>query len=229
MKNTALTQLLQAYAPQHIIDTLSPFILDPRKNRIETVIAHRLENITVAIESPSDMHNALAIVRSAEAFGLSSVHIIAPEHEATSIRSVTQGSCYWIQMQFYQTLDEFLVQIKSENKMLLGATVDANDNLNDIVLDNPICLLFGNEDRGLSTAAKAACDGFFTIAMHGMVESLNLSVAAAVSIFQLTQQKRHLKNTGDLTPKTATQLRAQYYLNSVNSRLILQLLPLPSQ
>lgn len=220
MKNNELRDLLKKCSPSQIIEALSPFILEPRKNRIESVIANRTDQISLAIENPADMHNALACVRSAEAFGLSEVHIIAPEHEACSIRAVTQGTFYWMQVTFHDSLPDFLMHIKKEKRLLAGAVLDAKQTVSTLPTKQPLCLVFGNEARGLSATARDACDCFFTIPMQGMAESLNLSVAAAVSIYDLRQRTQDYR----VSEKKANALRAQYYLNSVNQRTILKLL-----
>lgn len=225
MKNKLLESLYQKYAPRRIVTTLEPYVTEKRKQRIEEVISKRLESITVAIECPSDINNALAIVRSAEVFGITTVHLIAPEHEALAARAITQGAFYWVDVQFHESLNDFLIIIKQHSSRLIGAVVDADTSLGSLSVDRPICLLLGNEARGLSKEAREACDGFYTIPMCGMTESLNLSVSAAVSLYDLSERKRKsLGKHSDLSNNQKTDIRAQYYLNSVSTRLATHLL-----
>ena len=92
--------------------------------------------------------------------------------------------------------------------------------LSRIPVDEPLCLLLGNEQRGLSAAARAACDGLFHIPMVGMSESLNLSVTAAIAMHDV------LPRIGPrpLDPALAEHWRARYYARSLDPRLVTGLL-----
>lgn len=213
--------VIEQHGANAIIEALEPFVTDRRKARINSVLSHRLDSIHLAIECPSDINNALAAVRSSEALGVSTIHIITPESDAGSMRTVTQGAFYWTTIIFHQTLEDFLENIKKENRLLAGAIVDGPTILGEIPIENPLCLLVGNEQRGLSDEARNACDILYRIPMVGMSESLNLSVSAAISLYDITQRKREsLKQTGDLPETKKQTLKARYYMNSVNQRLI---------
>lgn len=225
MKNQITKKLLQQNDHKKIVEILSPYLTDQRKARIESVLTHRIETITLAIEHPADINNALAAVRSCEAFGIATIHIISPQHHAQYISTITKSAFYWVNIVCHQTLSDFLLAMKNENRMIAGAIVNAEKKLSDVSIEKPICILVGNEQRGLTDEAKHACDFLFSIPMCGMLESLNLSVAAAVCLFDLSQRKRkELNNRTDLSDKTADTLRAEYYLNSVESRLAVNLL-----
>ena len=216
-----------------LVEKLAPFINDTRKARIEAVLEQRLSSVQLAIENPSDINNALAAVRTAEAFGIANIHIIAPEGEAGSTRLITQGAFYWVNIYFYQSLDEFLAQVKGFK--LAGGALPTPDprlpasntqlTLSQLPIDHPICLIVGNEQRGLSEAAKQACDWLYKIPMVGMSESLNLSVSAAISLYDVTTRKRaQLDSSSDLSEAQQMALRSKYYQKSVNGRLVAQLL-----
>jgi tRNA (guanosine-2'-O-)-methyltransferase len=228
MKRNASQILFDHNPPDHIIETLSPYLTDQRKARIESVISHRLDSITVAIECPADINNALAIVRTCEALGVSTIHIISAEHDARYINIITKSAFYWVTIFSHATLDDFITAMKNESRKIAGAIMSAEKNISEVKIDQSICLLLGNEHRGLSKEAKNACDFFYSIPMCGMTDSLNLSVAAAISLFDVTQRKRaQLKNHSDLSENSAQKLRAKFYLNSVSARLAIQLIRHP--
>ncbi len=225
MKNKLCEQLFYQHNPDKIIKILSPYLSDHRKSRIDAVIQHRLNSITLAIENPADINNALACVRTSEALGLSTVHIISPEHDARYINPITQCAFYWVDIVFHDTFESFLKMMKVENRIIAGAVVNAEKTVSTMPIEKPLCILIGNEKRGLSDQAKKACNILFTIPICGMIDSLNLSVAAAIALFDVTQRKRSaLQNQTDLSAESAQQLRAKYYLNSVEVRLATQLL-----
>ena len=214
-------ELIEKYNADHIIQSLTPYVSTRRQQRINEVIQDRLDSVQLAIESPSDINNALAAVRSSEAFGISKIHIICPEGDAKGIRPITQGAFYWIDIIYYESFDEFLKMTRTQYFNLAGATIDAQQSLSEISITKPLCLLIGNEQRGLSKSAQGACDMRYRIPMYGMSESLNLSVSAAISLYDTTSRKRQLiKQNGDLESAQKKILQAEYYLNSVNSRLI---------
>lgn len=204
--------------------TLGPYLTDARRTRIDEVIAARVDGVAMAIEAPSDPHNAAAVVRTAEALGALQVHVIAAEGRALRAKAVTQGAFYWVQTNDHRDLDGFLVRIRAQGRQLWGAAMDGSTPLARIPTDAPMCLLFGNETRGLSPRARAACDGIFHVPMSGMSESLNLSVTAAIALHDVLRRRRASGPVGDLDDAAAARLRARYYAHSVDERLLTALL-----
>lgn len=204
----------------NIIAKLQPFVSTRRQQRIETVLDNRLISIQVALEMPADIHNAFAVIRSCEIFGIVKLHIIAPEKIVSGIRPISKGALDWVDIAFYKDTADFLATMAPQNFRLAGAIPNAAQTIQTIPVEEPLCLFLGNEHCGLSSIAKQACDWHYQIPMFGMTESLNLSVAAAISLYETTQRKRNsLQKTGDLTVEDRKKLQAQYFLNSVNGRL----------
>ena len=170
----------------------------------------------MAIEAPCDPHNAAAVVRTAEAFGLLDVHVIAVEGEALKHKKTTQGSFHWVRTHHHRDLGSFL---QAQSGILAGALMDAPLPLCEVPCTEPICLIFGNEHRGLSNAARAASDLGFRIPMYGMTESLNLSVSAAVALYDVLSRRRAALGQTDMTARQRAELRARYYVDSVDKRL----------
>ncbi|MDF1653642.1 MAG: RNA methyltransferase [Coxiellaceae bacterium] len=220
MKDISYKDILDNHPSADIIEKLTPFVSDTRKSRIADVIAGRLASIQLAIEAPSDINNALAAVRSAESLGVSQVHLICPEGDAVAAKPITQGAFYWVSIHYHDNLKAFLDYCKNEGLLIAGGTVTATQPLHQVPVDKPLCILIGNESRGLSDAAVSACDIEYKIPMVGMSESLNLSVSAALSMYDTTQRKRQLLNgNSDLSIEQQQALQALYYLNSANARM----------
>jgi tRNA (guanosine-2'-O-)-methyltransferase len=214
-----LERIISEHGAQAVVDALRPYITDARAARIEQVLARRIDTVRVAIESPGDAHNAAAVVRSAEALGVVQVHVISPEHGAVQKRSTTQGAHHWVHARRHDDLAAFLDAVGKET-VLAGAWPDAPLDLEALPLDRPLCLLFGNEQRGLSRDAREACALGFRVPMHGMSESLNLSVCAAISLYVTLARKRSADPASDLSPEAGARLRARYYVHSVDARLV---------
>lgn len=203
-----------------IIDTLTPYINDTRQQRINSVINARINHIQLAIECPADVNNAFAAMRSAEALGIYRIHIISPEGSAAMAKSISQSAFYWLDISYYTSLTEFLEKTKPLKLTRAGGSVTATQPLHTVPVDQPLCLMVGNEHRGLSTTAEQACQVLYKIPMVGMSESMNLSVSAAISMYDTSlRYRQQLGNHSDLSLDEQLQLRAYYYLNSVAPRL----------
>jgi tRNA (guanosine-2'-O-)-methyltransferase len=220
----AAEALVAEHGADRVTQALAPYVTEARRARIEQVLDGRMGSVHVAVEAPSDPHNAAAVVRTCEALGALEVHVIAAEARALHARAVTQGAFHWVRTQHHERLEGFLAKARAQRLRLYGACMDGTVPVTRIAVDEPLCLLFGNEQRGLSAAARRACDGLFHVPMVGMSESLNLSVAAAISLYEVMRRKRAQGPASDLDAAQRGALRACYYLGSVDPRLVRGLL-----
>jgi tRNA (guanosine-2'-O-)-methyltransferase len=212
-----------------MIEALRPFVSEQRQRRIDEVVGARLRSVEVAIEHPYDPHNAAAVVRSAEALGAWAVHVIAASERILRAPGTTKGTHHWIDTRHHRTLDGFLAVQREAGMVVAGACVDATHMLEELPIDRPICLLFGNEHAGLSAEAQAACDLRFRVPIYGFAESYNLSVAAAISLYATTTRRRAwLGADGDLDEAGRELERARCHYRSVDERHAQALFPLPS-
>ena len=236
MQRGEFEALARHYGPEVMTERLRPFVSERRQARIEAVLAARLRSVEVAVEDPYDPHNAAAVVRSAEALGAWTVHVIAASERILRNKGTTTGTHNWIETRHYRDLDAFLAMHQARavppagsGMLLVGACVDATHMLEELPVDRPICLLFGNEHAGLTPAAQAACDLRFRIPIHGFAESYNLSVAAALSLYSLTTRRRALLGRdGDLDAETTSLERARWLLRSVDERHARVMFPNPA-
>ncbi|MFO7563475.1 MAG: RNA methyltransferase [Enhygromyxa sp.] len=216
------------YGAGAMIEALRPYLTEQRRERIEAVLRGRLRGLEVAIERPYDPHNAAAVVRSAEALGAWAVHVIEASERILRAPGTTTGTHVWIDTRHHRSLEGFLQGQREAGMLLAGACVDATHMLDELPLDRPICLLFGNEHAGLSAAAQAACEVRFRIPIYGFAESYNLSVAAALSLYATSSRVRaRLGAEGDLDEAGRELERARCYFRSVDERHARALFPRP--
>ncbi|MCF7852527.1 MAG: RNA methyltransferase [Simkaniaceae bacterium] len=209
------SELSRHFTDSEIIASLTPFLTKERLEKIETILSSRLNGVHLAVESPADLYNALAMVRSAEAFGVMQMHIITSEIRRRSGKKTSQGTSRWVNIHYHNSLDSFTSIIKKHQIALYGAVVDSNNTPDDLDLSRPCCLLFGNEQRGLSEEAKTTCDQLFTIPTVGMVESLNLSVATGISLYALFRKKQTQGLISSFDQKELDHWKAYYILQSL--------------
>lgn len=233
MRRTEFEQLAGQYGAASITAALTPYLTEQRRERIEAVLRGRLRSLEVAIEQPYDPHNAAAVVRSAEALGAWAVHVIAASERILRAPGTTMGTHNWIDTRHHRDLEAFLqlqqrrLHEHDKGMLLAGACVDATHMLDELPIDRPLCLLFGNEHAGLSPAAQAACEVRFRIPIYGFAESYNLSVAAALSLYATSSRMRaRLGAAGDLDDAAVELERARYYYRSVDERHARALFPL---
>lgn len=204
----------EGYTYEEVCQVLSPMLTEERKEKIEKALSMRCQNIQVAMESPSDVHNAYAIARTGEAFGLYQFHVIASEIKIKRPKSMV-GVHRWVKINHHENLADYKEMLG--NVKIIGADVNGKLPLGELDPREPMCLLFGNEHRGLSEKALGMCDQTFRLPMVGMVESLNLSVSAAITLFTLRSK---VGFEGDATEKEIMRLRALYYYKTWGHRAL---------
>jgi len=177
---------------QKYLDYLLAFITANKRNLFQTNIQFRTRYITVILEDIYQSHNASAVMRTCDCFGIQDVHIIENKNEYTLNPDVALGSTKWLSLQKYSnkdfnTLDCFH-QLKSEGYRIIATSPHKNDTLlEDLPLHKgKIALAFGTELEGLSPEAIENADEFVKIPMYGFTESYNISVSAAMILFYLT-------------------------------------------
>ncbi|HGG56305.1 MAG TPA: hypothetical protein ENK31_00740, partial [Nannocystis exedens] len=208
-------------------ELLAVYLTEARKARIEDVLSARLGTVTVAIEDPADPQNAAAIVRTAEALGLAEVHAISTKGLVLRGRKTARGASPWIQDHHHASLEAFLRGMRDRGMRIAAACVEESvtTSLAELPVDRPLCVLVGNERDGLSSAARAGAERLFRIPMYGMVESLNVSVATALALFEITARRRRwLAREGDLSDDARADLRVSWYARSLDERLLAALI-----
>lgn len=221
-----LGALVDRIGARRIVADLEPFVTKRRRERIETVLAGRVPEVEVAIEAASDPHNAAAVVRSAEALGAGAVHVIAAHHRVLQVRRTTAGTFHWIATHDHESTDAFFDDAQGRGYRTAGACGRSAMSLEDLPSDERLVIMLGNEHAGLSERARERADHLFCVPMFGFAESYNMSVCAALCLYQvLGQRRRALGRPGSLEGDALAKERALYHLASVETRLWRNLFP----
>lgn len=174
--------------PDDAWELLSPRLTDRRRERLEHVAAHRTNHVRLLLESVDDPHNISACLRSAEAFGVQNIDVVARGHSRYRASGVARGSGTWLDIHSWNDPQACFQNLKNAGVRIAAGYPSAPYSLYDLPLDQPIAILFGNEHAGVSDFWWQNVDYRFTIPMVGMVESLNVSVSAALSMNELTRR-----------------------------------------
>jgi tRNA (guanosine-2'-O-)-methyltransferase len=163
-----------------------------REKRYNDVIHHRQPGLTVVLENVFDPHNISAVMRSCDAVGIQDIYVLntrIPRHKKWGRRSSSSAAKWLSVHEFEDTGECFSVLRKNFEKIYTThLSVDAVSMYN-IDFTGKIALVFGNEHDGVSDESRALADGNFIIPQVGMIRSLNISVACAVTIYEAFRQK----------------------------------------
>ena len=164
-----------------------------RKAKIEKVLSSKQPDLTVVLENVHDPHNTSAVLRTCDAVGVLDVHIVTtiPPSKYRLGKKSSASAKKWLEIHYWDSLTECFTQIREEGKSIMASCLhDKAYGLYEMDTTQPVALVFGNEHRGISEDAFNQCNGLFSIPQHGMIESLNISVACAVTLYEAYRQRQ---------------------------------------
>lgn len=166
-------------------------IVPERLKRMYDVLNERTRYITVLTEAVDDPHNQAAVLRSAEAFGLQDVYVVTGEAPFQPNPFVTRNADKWLTIHQKCDIQTAIDELKASGYQVLASFLgEGTISLYEIDVSRPTALLFGNEHSGVSAEAIHLADGTFMIPMRGFVQSFNISVAAALTLYDVTERAR---------------------------------------
>ncbi len=165
-----------------------------RVTRLESVIRRRQPSLTVVLEDVYDPHNASAVLRTCDAVGVLDVHLVYVNQDVPREsfgRTASASAAKWLNVHYHDSIESCYNLLKSQGFRILATSLqEESRELYDEDLAAPTALVFGNEKDGVSTEGIASADGSIYIPMQGMVESLNISVSCAVTLYEAMRQRR---------------------------------------
>ncbi|CAM1368854.1 TrmH family RNA methyltransferase [Tenacibaculum xiamenense] len=179
-----------------LLTYLEGYVTEKRKALFQKVLGERTKHFTVVLEDIYQPHNASAVVRSCDIFGIQDVYAIENRYTNKVSRHVAKGSQKWLDIHRYKSdgdnTKQCLEDLKSKGYQIIGTTPH-NDScyLPDFDISKKSAFVFGVEKEGISDYVKEHADGFLKIPMVGFTESLNISVAAAIILQDVTSRVRN--------------------------------------
>jgi len=195
-----------------VIEALSSVVTLERRQRIQQVVSQRTDDLVVVLDSISDPHNSSAVLRSADAFGIQTVHVIVGSYGFRASRGVSKGTHRWLDVIRYATAEACAKRLREAGYAIYVAATGADLDPEALRKQTRLAVVFGNEHRGASPAWAELADGTFTIPTRGFVESLNVSVAAAITMQTLAEGTRV-----PLSHVRRLALEARFLMNSVKN------------
>lgn len=195
---------VEKHDPERVIALLEPLVLPRRAERMRTVIASRLSSVRVLFDAPHDPHNGAAVLRSCEAFGVQFLHVVERKESFLASTTVTRGAEKWMDTLCVPTTAEAVTPLVADGFELVGAHPDGELTPPDLAHVPKLALVLGNERDGIAAELAAACTRRVRVPMRGFVESLNVSVSAAILLSYATSGR-----AGDLAHADQRRLYAR--------------------
>lgn len=209
---------LQPDALAGLTDHLLSIVNAGRARRIDTILANRTNRITVALENIYQSHNASAVVRSCECFGIQNIHIMESSNPFEPSKSVVQGAAKWVTLHRYRdrgATTSCLRALKQAGYRIAAMSPEPDSvPIAELSVDRPVALCFGSEEPGLSRTARDLADVSVVIPMQGFTRSLNLSVSAGIALEQLGSRLRSSGTGWGLAQAERERLRALWLARS---------------
>ena len=170
---------------------LENILTENRKAKFLKVLEKRTKHFTVVVEDVFQMHNASAVMRSCEVFGIQELNVIEERYGKSIDKEIAMGAQKWVDINKFDNVSNCVETLKNKGYQIIATTPHENDCLlDDFDISKPCALFFGTERDGLSEEVLQKADGFLKIPMAGFTESLNISVSAAIIIQNLTNRLR---------------------------------------
>jgi len=174
---------------------MKAFISEKRLQRITSVVKSRQHSLRVVLENVHDPHNVSAVFRTCDAAGVPKVSLIYNLEKFPKIGKKSSASAFkWVEKERFNNVNECYESLKKEGFNIYASSI-SNDAIDLYKLDfkTKIAIVLGNEHRGVSDEATKLADKKFKIPMNGMVQSLNVSVAAAIVLYEALRQRMKKK------------------------------------
>ena len=204
-----------------LIKYLSGFITPRRWHNMEKIIRNRTRHITVVLEDIFQTHNASAVLRTCECLGIQDVHIIENKNKYNVNPDVVLGSDKWIKLKKYDTEEwntsAAISHLRKEGYKIIATSLSGKAKpLSEFELDeNRIALFFGTELTGLTKTVLEEADDHLKIPIYGFTDSYNISVSAAIILYDLVNRMHNSEIHWQLSQTEKNKILLQWLTNSI--------------
>lgn len=203
---------------QNIMTTIFPLLTPERQQKILNVTKERCFDVSVVLENIYDRGNTSAVMRTGEGLGFANFHVIETFEKFKESNRVTQGADKWIEVKKWKSTSAVIDYFKKNKIRICVTSLEAAKPIHEIDFTSPIALVLGNEKSGISQEMSDAADERVIIPMPGFVQSFNISVAGALCLYQIYQNRlQKLGKNADVSEKQMQILNAHYALRTLDS------------
>lgn len=201
---------------KYLIDRLEDYVTANKVELIQKVLAERTRKVTVVIEDFYHPHNASAVMRTCDCFGVQDVYITQNLHEYNVNPNVVRGASKWLTIKKFEreesSTQKCFHELRSKNYRLIGTSPDPSQtSIRDLDVSQPLAFVFGTEKDGISDYAQQNVNELIHIPMYGFTESFNVSVSAALLLNEMVHKLRATTNDWNLTKVEQEELTFEWY------------------
>lgn len=212
---------------EKILDEFYQIITPNKVEMFDRIAADRTKHLTVVLENIYQEHNASAVVRSCDCFGIQELHVIEKDNQYKIQRDIALGAGRWVDMYNYNqgttVTQDCISKLKQRGFKIIATTPHENaQTIYDLDLKQPAALVFGTERRGISDEVKELADEFVTIPMYGFTESFNISVSVAIILNTLRQRLEKSEYVWKLSPEEQIELKIKWCRKILNGGDLLE-------
>lgn len=178
-----------------LTEYLEGFVSERRRGRLHEVLEERTNHMTLVLEDVYQSHNFSAVLRSADIFGIQNIHFIENRNKYKISEDVSMGSTQWLSLNRYQKFENntraCLTDLKDKGYKIVATSLHKNSvSLEDLNVSQPFAMVFGTELTGITQDVEDMADEFVKLPMYGFTESFNISVCAALCMYNLSTKIR---------------------------------------
>ena len=201
---------------------LEQFLSSERIEKFDEVLANRTRHFTVAVENLFQSHNASAVMRNCDCFGIQDLHVIANRNAYELSKDVAMGAEKWVDMHSYyekeNNTQDCIDYVRSQGFQIVATTPHTNDIfLPEFDLTKKSAFFFGTERDGLSDIVMDQADVFVRIPMYGFTQSYNISVSAALVLHDLVTRLKRSDIDWQLTEEEILDKKVDWAVKSIKS------------
>jgi tRNA (guanosine-2'-O-)-methyltransferase len=205
---------------KQLLNYLLGFVSENKQQKFSEIIQHRTRHLTLVLEDIFQPHNASAVLRTCDCFGIQDVHIIEQKNHYQVNPDIALGSSKWLTLHTYSDTPSTFKALRSKGYRIVATSPHKDDCLlSELPLDEKTALVFGTELEGLSEYSLANADAFVKIPMYGFTESFNISVSAAITLYQLSEKLRSQGINYHLNENELTEIQLGWAMSTVKLAL----------
>jgi len=203
-----------------VLEAFYDIVTESKQEMLEQIASDRTHYITIVMETVMKEHNASAVLRSCDCFGIQNLHAIEKGTSYEIQREIAKGAGNWVDLHTYMSTNnptkECLSDLKEKGYKIVATTPHTDNDINDIDVSQPIALVFGTERDGISEDVYEMADELVRIPMYGFTESFNISVSAAIALNIIRNKLEHSEIDWRLTNEEQVKLKIDWCSKIVN-------------
>ena len=203
------------------LSRLYDLISDSKQELFDRIASQRTNHLKIVLEDINKEHNASAVMRTCDCFGVQGLSVIEKNQEFSIHRDIAMGASKWVDIKPYSegpnpTID-CIQDLKSSGYKVVATTPHTEQPIEDISIDQPIALVFGTERDGISNDIFENADELVKIPMYGFIESFNISVSAAIIMSSLRNRLEESKLQWKLSEEEQIALKIKWCTRIINN------------